>query len=124
MCYYPKIETQIQRILNKPEIFNDMSLHQNSDDTISDVYDGELFRDLLDSEDGGCIISNEGFTFLINTDGIALSMKSETSIWPVMLVIDQIKSGQRFCLENVIFAGNAHIHYFYFTRLFFLIFHI
>ncbi len=105
MCYYPTIETQIQRILNKPELFNDMREHLISEDTISDVYDGELFRDILDSEDGECILNNEGFTFLINTDGIAISTKSETSIWPVMLVIDQIKSGQRFCLENVIFAG-------------------
>jgi heptaprenylglyceryl phosphate synthase len=75
---------------------------------ISDVYDGELFQELLNSEDGQYIIKNEGFTFLINTDGISLSTKSETSIWPVMLVIDQIKSGERFCLENVIFAGKGY----------------
>jgi hypothetical protein len=105
MAYYPEIEKQIQRILSRPELFNQVKHDERDPRFIEDVYDGELYRDLLNSRDGAYIINNEGFSFLINTDGISVSAKSETSIWPVMLVLDQIKSGQRFCLENVIFAG-------------------
>ena len=104
MCYYLDIHTQIQRIITKLEIFNKHAI-QNNEDLIIDVYDGDLYKDLLNSDDGQYIINNEGFSFLINTDGISISTKSETSIWPIMLVIDQIKPGQRFCFENVIFAG-------------------
>jgi hypothetical protein len=77
----------------------------NNNNIIKDVYDGQIFTEFLNSADGQFIINCEGYTFLINTDGIAISLKSNTSIWPVMLVIDQIKIGHRFCLENVIFAG-------------------
>jgi hypothetical protein len=59
----------------------------------------------MSSPDGHFVLKQEGYTFLINTDGISISTKSATSVWPVMLVIDQIKIGQRFCLENVVFAG-------------------
>ena len=42
----------------------------------------------------------------MNTDGIALAEKSNLSLWPIFLAINEIPIEERFCIDNVIVAGN------------------
>ncbi|CAF1123701.1 unnamed protein product [Brachionus calyciflorus] len=45
------------------------------------------------------------FTFLIKTDGIEMCNKSDNSIWPMILVINEIPLEQRISFDNIIIAG-------------------
>ncbi|RNA29376.1 hypothetical protein BpHYR1_028554 [Brachionus plicatilis] len=45
------------------------------------------------------------FTLTLNSDGIKLSDKSNMSIWPVILIINELPLETRFLIENTIIAG-------------------
>jgi hypothetical protein len=70
----------------------------------------------LKSNIGAKILNREAFTFLLNTDGISICEKSGLTIWPILLAINEIAIGDRFCIDNIIIAGN----YKYFCCFFYL----
>ena len=74
-------------------------------DVIKDINDSNIYKTLLESSDGVYVLTHDGFTFTINTDGVEICSKSDISIWPVFLVINEIELRQRFCLESIIVAG-------------------
>lgn len=60
---------------------------------------------------------------MINTDGIALCNKSNLTLWPVFLCINEIEIEKRFAIENVIVAGSTFldaIRYHYFANNFYV----
>jgi hypothetical protein len=75
------------------------------DEDIRDVYDGEIYKELLDSDVGYLFKKNEAFSFSLNTDGISVCDASNVTIWPIFFVINEIPLEKRFCLDNVIVAG-------------------
>ena len=75
-------------------------------DYYADLADGNYYQKLLKSDIGNDIINKKAFTFLLNTDGISLSKKSKSTIWPLILVINELPVEIRFCIENIIIAGN------------------
>jgi hypothetical protein len=50
------------------------------------------------------------FTFTLNTDGISPCSKSDISIWPIYLVINELPINLRFCYDHVIIAGLSVSH--------------
>jgi hypothetical protein len=42
---------------------------------------------------------------MLNTDGISICDKSNLSIWPFYLEINELNIGKRFCIDNIIIAG-------------------
>jgi hypothetical protein len=74
----------------------------SSDDFYDDIYDGELYQSFKRSFRTSEFI----YSFTINTDGISMSNKSNLSIWPVFLTINELPLEERFCIQNVIVAGN------------------
>ena len=103
MYYEFDIEAQIKRILKHETIFSETS--RSCSEYISDIYDGLIYKNILNSEDGELIKSRKAFTFSMNTDGISICEKSKLDIWPIYLIINEIKPEYRFCIENVIIAG-------------------
>lgn len=103
MYYKYDIDTQLKRILKNKSIFNENIFFD--DDYVSDIYDGQIYRDILNSPDGDLIKSKKAFTLSINTDGISICEKSKLDIWIVYLVINEIKKEYRYCIDNVIIAG-------------------
>ncbi|CAF1009998.1 unnamed protein product [Brachionus calyciflorus] len=67
-----------------------------NDDTI---YDGEINQDTVQNE------SPKFFTLTLNTDGVQLCNKSKMSIRPIILVLNELPIGERFCFDNIIIAG-------------------
>lgn len=96
------IACQLKKIFRRPLKFIDRTRNELY---ITDVTDGEIYRRLLQSPDGERLESNEAFTFLINTDGVSVCTKSDLSIWPIFLSINEIEIKLRFCLENMVVAG-------------------
>jgi hypothetical protein len=97
------INEQIRRILSRHG-----PSQITSSDNYCDVYDGAIyqkfFRDYKNE-----INQSKVFSLCINTDGISMCNKSKKSVWPIMLVINELPVAIRFCLENVIFAGNLFL---------------
>jgi hypothetical protein len=55
-----------------PNVFNKSSRYKSSNiEFIEDVCNGDIYKDLFDSEFGYLFDKNEAFTFSINTDGIS-----------------------------------------------------
>jgi hypothetical protein len=94
----------LNRIFKNKSIFNDSI---EFSDELVDVYDGTIYKTLLESSDGTLIKTQKAFTFTINTDGISMCDKSKLDIWPVYLVINEIKAEYRYSIENVVIAGNS-----------------
>ncbi|CAF0945445.1 unnamed protein product [Brachionus calyciflorus] len=71
---------------------------------IRDFSDGRIYNEIHNKE------KKNFFTLLLNTDGIELSTKSKISIWPIILVINELSLGKRFCFNNIIIAGISVSH--------------
>jgi hypothetical protein len=89
-----------------PDVFKNFQRVPRSEiDSIEDVCDGQIFKDLFKSEFSQLFETNQIFTFSINTDGISICDESNITIWPIFLVINEIPLEKRFCLDNIIVAG-------------------
>jgi hypothetical protein len=104
MFYYLNIEAQIKRIIKNVDLLNS-PLPISNPDRIADIYDGNKYKNILNSPIGQSILKKEAFTFLLNTDGVSICEKSNLTIWPVFLVINEIELQKRFCVDNIILAG-------------------
>ncbi|RNA19289.1 hypothetical protein BpHYR1_038033 [Brachionus plicatilis] len=73
-------------------------------DVISDVSDGEYYNYFKTNMPS----NNSGFEYnyskTLNTDGIELSLKTNISIWPVYLSINEIPIQYRFYNDNILIA--------------------
>lgn len=99
------IASQIKRILFKFNLMSFDSVVALTNNTLADIYDGELYQKFLNSGNRELVRNGKCFTFTLNTDGISLCQKSKKSIWPIILVINELPLQVRFCLENSIIAG-------------------
>lgn len=70
---------------------------------LKDITDGSIYQNFLADQKNRR--PEEIYTFLLNSDGIKVCNKSELSIWPVYLAINEIPLQYRFCVDNVIVAG-------------------
>jgi hypothetical protein len=106
MYYSFDIESQLRRIFKK---FEQSSLINSVDidhtDRITDFFDGEVYKRLLNGPYGQKFKNKDYLTLLLNTDGISKSSNSDLTIWPVYLAINELPSNERFCIENIIIAG-------------------
>jgi hypothetical protein len=102
MYYHPKIEKQIIEIFKNIKI---PKYEQDNSEDLTDIKDGTIYKNLLESEDGELFKNNEAFSFLLNTDGISVCSKSKLTIWPFFLAINEIPKEERFLIENMILAG-------------------
>ena len=93
MYFHANIENQLK------EIFLNITLTKNTCNELSDLhdfFDGNIYKALLTSEDGDLFKKNQAFTFILNTDGISLCTKSNLTLWPFYLAINEIPKEDRF----------------------------
>ena len=87
-------------IFTDPEFWDALKRRQHVDSTtISDIYGGAQYS--THSQPGGFLCphtnpANVSFTF--NTDGVALFRSSQTGIWPLFLVINELPPATRYFL--------------------------
>jgi hypothetical protein len=91
--------------MNTDVFSSDSRVVSNANADIEDVQDGSIYKELFSSEHAYWFNKNEAFTFSFNTDGISPCEKSNTTIWPIFIVINEIPVEKRFCLDNIIIAG-------------------
>ncbi len=105
MFYSLNIQEQLKHIINKFKLSDFVEPCQIQSE-MHDIVDGQLYKEILNSEDGPLFQRREAFSFLMNTDGISFADKSNLQIWPIFLVINELPLNERFSIENVILAGN------------------
>ena len=98
LFYTYDITTQIEAILATS---SDLSFinHASHNVAMEDITHGNVYRSLLTT------IPQKLITLSMNVDGIQPSKGSDQSIWPILMVINEIHRKKRFSLENLIIAG-------------------
>lgn len=103
MDYILPIREQLAKILNT--FYNDIKVDTSDSHDLNDIKSGEIYKSLLNGECRDSLINKSSFTLTINTDGVQLCEKSNMSIWPVFIVINELPLCERYCIENTIVAG-------------------
>ena len=67
--------------------------------TMHDIVDGAFYRNELKEE------TDLFITLTMNVNGVQPHKGSDSSIWPLLIVIDEIRRRKRYSLENVMLAG-------------------
>ncbi|CAF1136619.1 unnamed protein product, partial [Brachionus calyciflorus] len=102
--YTISIEQQIKRIFEKNKSLYDSEYHLNEqNDEITDIYHGNLYKSIYKQQEK-TEPNQKFFTMIFNTDGIKLCNKSDLSIWPMILVINELPLESRFSFDNIIIA--------------------
>ena len=68
---------------------------------LKDISDGTIYSNFINSFSN----SDHIYSFTINTDGVSLADKSNLSIWPIFLIINELPIEERFFIDNIIIAG-------------------
>ncbi|CAF0880840.1 unnamed protein product [Brachionus calyciflorus] len=97
--YKLSIRDQLIRIFQKNPHLIRYKYSGINDDKIKDIYDGQIYQDIVQNE------ISKFYTFTLNTDGVQLCNKSKMSIWPIILVSNELPIGERFRFDNIIIAG-------------------
>ena len=101
------IVDQLKALFSRKGFYNDLGHRftriKNCEVGIEDIYDGQRYRELMQS--GQFLSERNNISFLWNIDGIPVFKSSKFSIWPLYLVINELPLSKRFCSRNVILAG-------------------
>ncbi|CAF4261843.1 unnamed protein product [Rotaria magnacalcarata] len=97
--YHFDIGLQLESILlhTSDLVFQDLSLPSSK--IMHDIVDGSFYRNHFKQETDSFI------TLTMNIDGVQPNKGSDVSIWPVLMVVNEIRRSKRYSLENVILAG-------------------
>jgi hypothetical protein len=91
------IHNQIERIIHyNRDIF---SSHRSYSMLMKDICDGAVYQKLENE------IREPFLTLTLNVDGIRPNKGSQQTIWPILLVINDLPLKRRFAIENIILAG-------------------
>ena len=74
-------------------------LYDNKSTALKDIRDGYLFRSIRRTN------ANRILTLTLNIDGVQPSRNAQSTIWPILLVINELPPHRRFALENIILGG-------------------
>lgn len=85
-----------------PKFRNSDFTFVNNNDLISDITDGEFYKDFSEKESVCKTENYVSFSFSFNCDGIAVCDKSKLSI----LSINELPIQDRFVFDNIIIVGN------------------
>ena len=61
---------------------------------LTDIYGGQLYQAL--ASDGGCLADDRNISMVLNTDGVVVFHSTNLSIWPVLLMINELPFSQRY----------------------------
>ncbi|CAF1497861.1 unnamed protein product [Adineta ricciae] len=93
-----RISDQLHRIITNNYKYMNLC-NKSSGEYMRDICDGETYRTLQHTY-GDLFIS-----LTLNIDGIQPNKGSQKTIWPILLIINELPLKRRFSLENIILAG-------------------
>ncbi|KAK3916587.1 hypothetical protein KUF71_025702 [Frankliniella fusca] len=98
---------QLQILFNRPGFYADLQFRFNrmkkSANNIEDIYDGRIYKEHVQR---GFLSNPSNISFMWYTDGVSVfNFSNKFSIWPLYLVINELKYKQRVKKENIVLAG-------------------
>lgn len=72
-------------------------------ENLEDIYDARIYKKL--SEEGEILSNPDNIPFMWNTDGVKIFKSSKLSIWPMILIINELPYNEIHEKENLILAG-------------------
>ncbi|KAE8738535.1 hypothetical protein FOCC_FOCC015979, partial [Frankliniella occidentalis] len=101
------LEHQIRTLFKRKgfadNILSRLTRKKEHPNNIEDIYDGQLYKELVDS---GFFSENKyNFTLTWNSDGVPVFNSSKTSMWPIYFVINELPFKLRFKKSNVLLGG-------------------
>ncbi|CAF0831338.1 unnamed protein product [Brachionus calyciflorus] len=101
--YHVPLNDQVRRLFKKKVLPVQENL-DNDLNIIEDVFDSEFYKSFKASiEENGP--KKTCYSLIFNTDGIELSNKSNISIWPVYLAINELPVETRYYIDNILITG-------------------
>ncbi|XP_053407190.1 uncharacterized protein LOC128559474 [Mercenaria mercenaria] len=99
------VESQLQSLFSQEDFYTSIQYRftRTQKVTLSDIYDGNLYKQYY--ENGGPLSFQENISFTFNTDGASVFKSSNVSVWPIFLVINELPYKLRMKKENMILAG-------------------
>ncbi|XP_046407911.1 uncharacterized protein LOC124172516 [Ischnura elegans] len=96
------IREQLQMLLDKQHI-KMVSREQRHDQVICDVFDGQIYKNLLAAN---CVLHDpNSLSITISTDGSPVYQNGPNSLWPIHFYLNEIVPDERFDVENIMLAG-------------------
>jgi hypothetical protein len=92
------VSDQLHRIISTNYQYMNLN-NKSTEESMRDICDGDVHRRLQNS------CSDPFITLTMNIDGIQPNKGSKTSIWPILLVVNELPIRRRFSPENIILAG-------------------
>ncbi|XP_028517453.1 uncharacterized protein LOC110247556 isoform X1 [Exaiptasia diaphana] len=101
------VAEQLKTLFSRNGFYDLMSYREKrikkQDNNIEDILDGTEYEKL--KAKGGFLSFKNHFSFMFNTDGVAIFRSSAFSIWPLYLQLNELPPHLRSNSKNVIFAG-------------------
>jgi hypothetical protein len=91
------ITQQIENIIINNDDID--SLHYSKTTALRDLRDGAVFRSLREKS------TDRILTLTLNIDGIQPSRNTQSTLWPINMVINELPPQKRFALENIVLAA-------------------
>ena len=91
------ITEQIENIIINNDAID--LLYDSKSTALRDLRDGAVFRSLREKS------TDRILTLTLNIDGIQPSRNTQSTIWPILMVINELPPQRRFALENIVLAG-------------------
>jgi hypothetical protein len=93
------IETQVKELLEKYKSNLILPEKPLIDFPMSDIWNGQLHKDILET------VKEPFISLLLNTDGVQIFKSNSTSLWPIIIILNNLPLDQRFKQDNMIIAG-------------------
>lgn len=91
------LRKQLQKFLTTPGIFNLLNYRQTrekfNEDSIEDIFDGELYQELI--QKGLISDNNNNYTFVFNSDGFSLYKNHSLNIWVLLVRLNELPPALR-----------------------------
>lgn len=102
VCYLVKLSLiqQLQTMFGRDGFYNKLCFsNQSHSGAYQDVFDGSVYQSMADKG----LIGNDGhLSGQLYTDGAALYVSANVSVWPVFVTINELPYKERFKKENIL----------------------
>jgi len=97
---------QLQLMFLRPGFYEGLQYRfqriKKHEESIEDIFDGNIYKQQMQN---GFLSDPNNLSFMWYTDGIAIYKTSHYLVWPMFLIINEMKYKERTKRENIILAG-------------------
>lgn len=86
---------------NSEDFINTNSINNSSTSAMKDIKDGKIYKNYLEVNNNG----RKKVTLVMNTDGVQVFNSKNKGLWPIQVIINELKVSKRFLIKNIVVLG-------------------